>query len=436
MFYSSLQLGMNGDEVRSRRAFLGQAAAGLGALGFHQAVAAHADELRRGERACILLWMGGGPSQFETFDPKPGTPTGGPTRSIATAVPGIHIAADWVQTARQMKEIALIRSMTSKEGEHERASYHAHTGYTPSPAVKHPSLGSIAAAEIAPLTFDLPHFVRINGGDRGWGAGFLGARFAPFNVESALRMPRNVSLPRESSPDRLQRRLDLLNDLADDFAEEGARSLVKEHRDVYDRAARLMLAKDLKAFDLSRESDATRDRYGRNPYGQACLLARRLIETGVTFVEVVSRHPQAPASWDTHIDNFAVTKLLTDWVDPAYAALLSDLKERGRLDKTLVIWMGEFGRTPKINNRGKTGGRDHFPNAFCAGLAGGGVKGGRVIGATSADGSEVKDRPIAIPDLLCTLCQNLGIDPRKQNKTPGGLPVKIVEGGKPVNELF
>jgi hypothetical protein len=436
MLLPSLDLRTNREGVRSRRAFLLQAAAGFGALSFHQGLVAHAAELRRNDMACILLWMGGGPSQFETFDPKLGVPTGGPTRAIPTAVPGIHIAQDWEHTAKQMKEIALIRSMTSKEGEHGRAQYYVHTGYTPSPTVKHPAFGSIAVAELARSDFDLPSYVRINRRHPDIGAGLLGARFAPFDVESPLRLPRNVQLPRETQPARFQRRLDLTGELGEELAQSGAAGLVKEHRDILDRAARLMLSKDLKAFDLGQEKDAVRDRYGRNPFGQGCLLARRLVETGVTFVEVVSNHPKAPAAWDTHIDNFDVTKLLVDWVDPAYAALLSDLKERGRLEKTLVVWMGEFGRTPKINNRGKTGGRDHFPNAFCSALAGGGVKGGRVVGATTADGSAVAERPVTIPDLLCTLCQALKINPRKENKTSGGLPVRIVDGGKPVTELF
>jgi hypothetical protein len=435
--HSLLHLNTNRDGVVSRRAFLRHAAvAGAGVLGWKDAVALHAAELRQRGLSCILLWMGGGPSQFETFDPKPGVPTGGPTKAIPTTVPGVHIAEDWVQTAKMMKDIAVVRSMTSKEGEHDRASYYIHTGYTPSPAVQHPHIGSVVIKETAPAGFPLPNFVRINSYTRGVGPGILGMQHAAFNVPVPTKMPNNVVLPTRISTDRLGRRLELMKDLTADFAAAGAGPLVQEHKDLYDRAARLMLSKDLQVFDVNQEKDAVRDRYGRNPFGQACLLARRLVEQGVTFIEVASGHPMAPAAWDTHIDNFAVTKLLVDWVDPAYAALLTDLKERGLLEKTLVIWMGEFGRTPKINDRGKTGGRDHFPTAFNVALSGAGIQTGQVIGSTTADGSAVKDRPVTVPDLLCTFCKILGIDPRKENEAPSGFPVKIVDGGEVVKELL
>jgi hypothetical protein len=440
MLQSITHVRTNGDGVASRRSFLQSVAygtAGLGLLGWRDLVALQAEELRQRGLSCILLWMSGGPSQFETFDPKPGTPTGGPTKAIATAVNGIHIAETWNKVAEQMNEIALIRSMTAKEGEHGRASYLMHTGYTPSPAVKYPSIGSVVAAEIAPSEFDLPHCVRIGGGtEQAIGPSYLGMNFAPFYVENPARMPQNVELPRTVNGDRFGRRLDLIKDLTEDFAEAGGKPLVQERKELLDRAARLVLSKDLKVFDIGQEKDAVRERYGKTPFGQGCLLARRLVERGVTFVEVNSSHPQAPAAWDTHIDNFAVTRLLVDWVDPAYAALLADLKERGLLEKTLVIWMGEFGRTPKINERGTTGGRDHYPQAFNVALAGCGIKGGRVIGATSPDGALVVERPVQVHDLLCTFYHALQINPRKVHKGPGNLPIKIVEDGEAVKELF
>jgi uncharacterized protein (DUF1501 family) len=189
----------------------------------------------------------------------------------------------------------------------------------------------------------------------------------------------------------------------------------------------MVLSPRLKAFDVGQEKDAIRDRYGRTPFGQGCLLARRLVEAGVTFVEVESN------GWDTHKDNFERVKQLTGVVDPAFAALVGDLKERGMLGRTLVIWMGEFGRTPKIN---PNTGRDHYPRAFSVALAGGGVRGGRVVGATSADGSGVKDRPVTVADLFCTFCHALKINPRKENISALNRPIKIVDGGQPVKELF
>ncbi len=427
---SLMHIQTNAEGVLSRRSFLRHVAAGLGGLGmlgWKEAVALQADEMRRRGMACILLFMRGGPSQFETFDPKPNTNEGGPTKSIETAVQGIHIAEGWPQVAKAMKDIALIRSLTNREGEHQRAAYQLHTGYVPSGSVKYPSLGSLVAAELGPQDFDLPHFVSIGNRATTIGSGFLGMATAPFVVADPNKMPTNSELPRGVSAGRFNQRLNLLAELEQDFAQAGGGARVKEHRSVYQGAARMVLSPRLKAFDLSQEQDATRDRYGRTSFGQGCLLARRLVEQGVTFVEVECN------GWDTHQDNFERVKKLGAQVDPAFAALVGDLKERGRLEKTLVIWMGEFGRTPRIN---ANTGRDHFPRAFSVALAGGGVHGGKVIGATSDNGMEVKARPVTVPDLFCTFCRSLGINPRKENMSSLGRPIKIVDGGQPVMELF
>src|SRR5262245_60358413 len=394
------------DGVVSRRSFLRSVAvgaAGAGALGWRDAVALHADELRRQGRACILLFMRGGPSQFETFDPKPGTTNGGPTEAIQTAVTGVRVAASWPNVARAMGDIALVRSMSNREGEHQRATYLMHTGYLPLGGVRFPTLGSIAAREIGPRDFDLPHFVTVGGRGGGIGSGYLGMAYAPFVVANSNQMPGNSQLPAGVSGERFGRRLDLMRDLEEDFAEAGGRPRVEEHRAVYGGAARLVRSPRLRAFDISQEQATVRDRYGRTPFGQGCLLARRLVEAGVTFVEVESN------GWDTHQDNFERTRTLSEPVDRGFAALATDLRERGLLDRTLVVWMGEFGRTPRIN---ANNGRDHFPRAFSVALAGGGVRGGRVIGATSSSGSDVTQRPVGVADLFCTFCQALGINPR------------------------
>jgi hypothetical protein len=429
---SLMHVRTSGAGVVSRRSFLRRVAvgtaAGLGVLGWKDAVALHADELRKKGMACILLFMRGGPSQFETFDPKPGKTNGGPTKAIPTAVSGIDIAEHWPQTAKVMKDIALIRSMTNKEGEHQRATYQLHTGYVPLASIKHPSLGAIVASEIAPKEFDLPHFVSIGGGRFGGiGSGFLGMQYAPFLVQNPQQMPTNVELPGGVGDKRFTRRLDLLKDLERDFADAGGAARVEEHREVYGSAAQMVLSPQLKAFDINQEKEAVRDRYGRNAFGQGCLLARRLVEAGVTFVEVESN------GWDTHQDNFTRVKSLAEGVDPGLAALVGDLKERGMLDRTLVVWMGEFGRTPRIN---PNTGRDHYPRAFNVALAGGGIKGGQVVGKTSDDGTDVKERPVTVPDLFCTFCQALKINPRKENIGTLGRPIKLVDGGTAVKELF
>jgi uncharacterized protein (DUF1501 family) len=427
-----MQVGLSGDVVVSRRSFLSKiglgvaAAAGAGAipLSFSDIMAVQADEMRKRQMACILLWMGGGPSQLETFDPKPGTEHGGTTKAIQTSVPGISIAEGWNQTAKVMNDIALVRSMTNKEGNHQRATYQLHTGYVPSATLKHPNIGCSMVGEQGESHFDLPHIVSIGGPTTG--AGFLGAALEPFVVQNPDKPPDNTE-PRVGAQ-RFQRRLGLLDRLETvGFEKTGGLDRVRDHRALYRQTAKMILSPNMKAFHLDDEPAVLRDAYGRNPFGQGCLLARRLVQAGGTFVEVRSN------GWDTHQEvNDKVGKLAAQ-VDPAFATLISDLKRLGMLDRTLVVWMGEFGRTPKINGNA---GRDHFPRVFNVALAGGGVKGGQVIGASSADGSEVKEHPVTVPDLLASLCHSLKVDPSKEAMTPIGRPIKITDGGKPVKALF
>lgn len=424
----SIRLGKHG---LSRRGFVQGVSAGAvaaGTLNFRDLMSVRAGELRRQGLSLILLWMQGGPSQFETFDPKPGTETGGPTTAIDTSVPGIRIAQGWEQTAKVMGEIALIRSMTNKEGEHQRATYQMHTGYIPTGTVRHPSLGCSIAKELSAVGQELPAVVSIGGfGGPGGriGSGFLGVEYDPFVVQAPGELPRNVALPTDRS--RYDRRLGLLGRLEDDFAERGGDAAVAEHRRLYEKTRKLILSPEVKAFEFADESAQTRDAYGDTQFGKGCLLARRLVEAGVTYVEV--RH----GNWDTHQDNFTETARHAAQVDPALATLIGDLKQRGLLERTLVVWMGEFGRTPRINPRT---GRDHYPRAFNVALAGGGIKGGQVVGATSADGTAVKDSPVTVPDLFSSICKSLKVNPAHENLSPVGRPLKIVDGGEPVAPLF
>jgi uncharacterized protein (DUF1501 family) len=427
MLTQDLFVQMTPDGVCSRRTFLRASAAGVGAtaLSWADAVRAATPALRKRGLACILLFLQGGPSQFETFDPKPGRETGGPTKAIPTAVPGIQVAEHWPLLARQMKDVAVLRSLTGREGNHQRAQFLLHTGYAPAGGVKYPNIGAVAAREIGAADFDLPHFVCV-AGTTATGAGFLGMKYAPFLVGDPNGLPMNTRLPKGVDGRVLHRRLRLMGKLEKEFAESGAEALVTDHRALEDTAARLVLNPRLKAFDLKQEKDALRDRYGRTPFGQGCLLARRLVEAGVTFVEVVS------SNWDSHRDNFNAHKRLAGVVDPGFSALLADLKERGLLATTLVLCLGEFGRTPRINS---LSGRDHYPQACSAALAGCGVKGGQVIGATDADGVRVTRRPVSVPDLFCSICQALKINPRRATRV-NDRPVRIVEGGTAVKELF
>jgi hypothetical protein len=414
----------------SRRGFIhavSASALAAGTLSFRDVVTVKADDLRKQGRSMILLWMQGGPSQLETFDPKPGTENGGETQAVETSVPGIRIAHTWTETAKVMQDLAVIRSMTNREGQHDRATYQLHTGYIPSGSVRHPALGSNIAHEIAPQGLDIPSVVGIGAGgrDRTIGAGFLGVDYEPFQVANPGRLPDNVALTTNDA--RYQRRLGLLGQIENEFASRGGEVVVENHRRIYDKASKLVLSPRTKAFDLSDESSTLVDKYGRNPFGQGCLLARRLVEAGVTFIEVRT------GNWDTHDNNFERTTTLSQQVDPALAALVSDLKDRGLLDSTLVAWMGEFGRTPRINPRG---GRDHYPRVFSAVLAGGGVKGGQAIGESTADGSGIASDPVTVPDLFCSICKSLRVDPAKENLSPLGRPMKIVDGGEVVAKLF
>ncbi len=401
------------------------AALAAGALSWQDAMIASAADLRRQGKACILLWMQGGPSQFETFSPLPGHANGGETKAIKTAASGIQISENLPETAKAMNDLCLIRSMTSKEGSHPRASYLMHTGYLPTATVKYPTLGSIVAKEIGDLATELPSFVRIGQNRFGDSAGLLGVDYDPFIVQFAGSPPANTAIT--TTEPRYARRLKLLTSLEAEFANHGGKQEVSDHQKVYAQAAKMITSPKMATFDLSKEPQKIRDAYGSGPFGQGCLLARRLVESGVTFVEVNL------GNWDTHQDNFNRSKTLCGQLDQPLAALLGDLKQRGMLDSTLVVWTGEFGRTPRINPRG---GRDHYPRAFSAALAGGGVKGGQVIGTLDPAGESVKDRPIGVADLFRTICHGLAIDATKENMSSIGRPIKIVDGGEVVKEVF
>jgi hypothetical protein len=413
----------------SRRGFLHTVSAGAlaaGTLSLRDVMSLQAAELRKQGKSIILLWMGGGPSQFETFDPKPNHANGGETKAISTSVSGIQIAQGWEKTASVMDDLAIIRSMTNKEGSHPRATYQMHTGYIPSGSVKHPSLAASIAKEISNPEFDLPAVVSVG---QTQGAGFLGVQYEPFMVQDPSRMPQNVAT--NVPTNRYGRRLGLLDKLEDEFADRGGDVVVKNHRDLYGKTSKMVLSSDLKAFDISDEPTSVKDRYGDSNFGRGCILARRLVEAGTTFVEVSSRGQGG--NWDTHDNLYERVGNLSASIDPATAGLITDLKDRGLLENTLVVWMGEFGRTPRINPRG---GRDHYPRVFNAAIAGCGIKGGQVIGSSTADGTAVAADPVTANDLFCTICKSLDVDPRKENMSPLGRPMKIVDGGAPVEKLF
>lgn len=438
--HAILEVDVSPEGVTRRRGFLcrslaaGLSAAGAFRLGWHDLLVAKADELRKTGKSMILLWMDGGPSQYDTFNPKPGSKYQGPAHAIHTSIPGVQVAEYWPKTARTMNKIALVRSMVSSEKEHDRAIALVRTGYLLSPAVRYPTWGAVVARDREQLETDLPSFVRIGRPritTRDVDAGVLGVRYNPFKIDEAGRLPPNLAP--QVAADVVRRRLALSERLDAEFGKAGGAAAVAEKQAVYRRTARMVLSPRIGAFDLSEEPGKLRDAYGRTNFGQGCLLARRLIEQGVSFVEVISTGPVGDQGWDTHKLGFEQNPLLCDEVDPAYSTLLRDLADRGLLDGTLVVWMGEFCRSPKFK---PDGGREHYSEGWQVGFSGAGVRGGQVIGSTDADGIQVTDRPVSVGDLFMTFCRVLGIDPSEEYVTPDRRPIKIVEHGEVIRELF
>lgn len=439
MFRPQLNVTVDRRGAVGRRGFLKQLSGGIAAtgaltLGWRDLMMAQAAELRKQGKSLILLWMDGGPSQFDTFSPKIGSKNQGPATAIDTAVPGVQFADFWPETAKVADRLAVIRSMRTNEAEHDRAITLVRTGYPINPAVRYPTFGSLVARDREDPEFDFPAFVRIGKPrikTRDVDAGILGVQFNSFNVDKAGELPPNVRPVVSESV--LRRRLALTERFDSEFAAAGAVAAVNEKRSVYERTSRFVLSPRLETFNLDRESDTLRDAYGRTNFGQGCLMARRLVEQGVSFVEVISTGDRNDAGWDTHNNGFRDQPYLCAEADPAYATLITDLEQRGMLDNTLVVWMGEFGRTPRIK---ADGGRDHYSKGWPVVLAGGGVTGGQVIGETDADGIDVTHRPISIPDLFCSFCQVMGLNPHTEYVTADGRPIKLVDGGEVIPELF
>ncbi|HEY8090197.1 MAG TPA: DUF1501 domain-containing protein [Polyangiaceae bacterium] len=387
--------------------------------------AAAADAPKAKAQACILLWLNGGPSHIDTFDPKPGRSTGGPFKAVKARAPGMMLSEHLPRLAERGNRIAVVRSMSSKEGNHARAQYYVHTGYSPNPTVLHPSLGGWTCAKLGDSHAELPAFVSIGGPS--FGAGFLGVQNGPFVLQKAGAPPADVKLPGAVDAARFERRRAALDAMEDRFARATADPKVDGRRQVYAKAVRLMQAPRLDAFDLTAETEATKTAYGDTDFGRGCLVARRLVERGVKFVEVVLD------GWDTHQNDFERTQKLMATLDPAFAALLDDLGSRGLAGSTLVACMGEFGRTPRIN---ANDGRDHWPGAWSAVLAGAGIRGGMVHGATDEDGAKVAGAPTAVPDLLATMATQMGLDPGHTEMTPVGRPISVTDGGTPIKALL
>ncbi|MFQ5731331.1 MAG: DUF1501 domain-containing protein [Planctomycetaceae bacterium] len=442
----------------NRRELLRASACGLLGTGLTGWVPALADSLAKnkaGKKHCILLWMTGGPSQMDTFDLKPDHANGGEFKPIETASPGLQISEHLPKLAKLGKELAVVRSLSTKEGDHGRGTYLMRTGHQPGGPIQYPTLGSLLSKQLGGTDADLPNYISVAPyrifNRAAFQPGFLGPKYAALTVGASDSFARqqttndsyaelkvdDLRAPGSITDAQVNSRLTLLDALQAGFVDTHQTEAPIAHKTVYERAVRMMKSDGAKAFDLDEEPDKVRDRYGKSRFGQGCLMARRLIERGVPFVEVsLFERGTGAFGWDTHSNNFPRVKALSEILDAGWSSLMSDLRERGLLKDTTIIWMGEFGRTPKIRSRGRTGGgRDHYPKAWSAVLAGGGIKGGQAFGRTSKDGTTVEEGKVDVGDLLATLCAAIKVDPRAQNISEMGRPIRLAEG-KPIKNIL
>jgi hypothetical protein len=392
------------------------------ALALGHSLRAHAAELKRNHKSCILLWMGGGPPTIDLWDMKPGAVTGGQFKPIPTTGEG-QINELLPQLAEQMKHLSIVRSMSTREADHTRGTYYLHTGYVPNPSVVHPGYGSVVAHQLRDKTAELeiPPFVSIGGASEG--PGFLGMAYAPFQVDSNGQV-RNLETSTDKA--RMRDRMQLLGMLEKRFIDQNRGAAGAEHAKVLASTLELMTSKQMEAFKVDGEPQTARQRYGATGFGRGCLMARRLVETGVPFVEVNF------GGWDLHQNCFQSLGTKLPELDRAMSALVEDLDERRLLENTVVLWMGEFGRTPRINGNA---GRDHWARSWSVVAGGGGIAGGKVVGATNEDGTQVTSEPYSSEDLMATVCKAMGISLETVFTATNGRPMKIAGGGKLIGEL-
>jgi len=413
----------------NRRHFLSHLAAAssltIPATNFTNSILANAADLKKRHKSAILLWMGGGPSTIDLWDLKPGAPTGGPFKPINTNADGIQICEHLPLLAKNMDKLSIVRSMSTREADHTRGRYYMHTGYVPSPTVDYPSYGSVISHELADQVPDLeiPPFVSVGGASVG--PGFLGMSHAPFVVDSNGNI-RDLNMGID--PTRLSQRLQMLASIEDKFIKESRGGSALDHNKVLDKTVKLMTSKQMEAFKVAKEPAETRERYGNTGFGRGCLMARRLVEAGVPFVEVDL------GGWDNHAGIFATleNQKLPE-LDKAMSALVEDLSDRGLLQDTAIIWMGEFGRTPNINGNG---GRDHWARSWSVVVGGAGFKGGVVVGQTNEDGKEIITDPYTSQDLMASVLSSLDISLETTFTSKNGRPMKIANSGKVIKELF
>lgn len=416
----------------NRRAFVERfAKAVFGVTLLPASVALQAAERNLGGKAksVIFLYLRGGISHIDTFDPKPGKPEMGGVQAIATSADGVQISEWFPRMAKQMHHVSLVRSMTSTQGIHDRGTYLAHTSYFMTPTITHPSLGSWAVKLLGSANAVLPGNILINGSPQHPRSGYMPTHLAPLPIVDPGAGLQNSALLAKIGESDFERRAALAQAMGARFVQQTPHRDAAAYLKVQEDAVALMKSQDLKVFNISRESAATRAAYGTHTFGKGCLLARRLVESGVRFIEVEDSH-----NWDTHNDQIKSMENMTPPTDQTMAALLEDLHQRGLLASTLVVMATEFGRSPQISN--ETAGRGHHPGVFTWWLAGAGMKGGYVHGSSDEIGERVAEKPVTMQDCNATIAQAMGIDLQHIDHSPSGRPFTVADKGKPVVELF
>ncbi len=411
----------------TRRHFMrhlaGASAMAVPALALTRSLEAQIETIKRNHKSAIMLWMGGGPSTIDIWDLKSGSDMGGPFQPIATSG-NQQICEHLPMLAQQMHHLSIVRSMSTREADHTRGRYYMHTGFVPNPNIEHPSYGAVIAHEMIANVPDLaiPPFVSVGGGSVG--PGFLGMAYAPFTVNSNGQV-RNLKMGVEQN--RLSQRMELLALMERGFIGQRRGRAASDHSKILDKTLALMTSQQMAAFKIDQEPQAVRERYGNDGFGRGCLMARRLVEQGVPFVEVDL------GGWDTHSNNFDTLQTKLPTLDRAMSALVEDLVQRELLQDTVIVWLGEFGRTPRIN--GNTG-RDHWARSWSCVVGGGGFQGGLAVGKTNADGTQVTTEPYTSQDLMASVCQAMGISLETTFTSNNGRPMKIANSGKVIQELF
>ncbi|MBC8350710.1 MAG: DUF1501 domain-containing protein [Planctomycetes bacterium] len=412
----------------NRRHFMshlaGASAMTIPALTMGHTLRTHAQELKRNKKSAIMLWMSGGPSTMDIWDLKPGTNTGGEFQPISTSG-DVQISEHMPMMAKQMHNAAIIRSMSTREADHGRGRYYMHTGYVPNPNVEHPSYGAVISHETIDQRpeLEIPPFVTVGGGSEG--PGFLGMAWAPFAVNSNGQI-RNLQMGLDER--RLMQRMAALDLVEKGFVSQRRGQAASDHQNILKKTLALMTSEQMKAFRVTEEPQEVQERYGMDNFGKGCLMARRLVEAGVPFIEVDL------GGWDMHNDIFnTLSNQRLPVLDRAMSALFEDLEQRGLIEDTAVMWMGEFSRTPRIN--GNTG-RDHWARSWSVVAGGAGMNGGIAVGNTNSDGTRVETEPYTSQDVMASVCKSLGISLETTFTSRSGRPMKIANSGKVIKELF